>query len=59
MPAQRTGDDPSMKDKLAAFLEVYRAVCAEEGVEPLPEDELAVLAEALLTGPIPALVTLH
>jgi hypothetical protein len=38
---------------------LYAQVCAEAGVEPLPTDDLAALAEAMLTGTIAALVTVH
>lgn len=46
-------------DELADFLAAYANACHQAGVEPLPMDQLAVLAEALLTGAVAALQTQH
>lgn len=46
-------------DDVAAFLARYNDACAEVGASPLPLDDLVVLVRALLTGAIPAMVTLH
>jgi hypothetical protein len=38
---------------------MYAQACANTGVEPLPEDDLAVIAAAIVTGALPAFQTLH
>ena len=45
--------------EIEAFLTRYAQACADAGVEPLPEDDLAVIARAIVTGALPAFVTLH
>jgi hypothetical protein len=43
----------------AHFLEGYRAECAIAGVEPLPADDLAAIANAILTGAVAGAAMLH
>ena len=46
-------------DELAAFLVRYAAACGDAGIEPLPQEWLAVLAAAMLNGDLPATQRLH
>ena len=46
-------------DRVADFVIRYAAACAEAGVDPLPMEDLAALAEAMLTGNVSASQTLH
>lgn len=54
-PTGATLDDAALE----AFLTMYAEPCTAAAVEPLPDDDLAVIARAVLTGTLPALQTLH
>ena len=46
-------------DELADFLAAYADACDKAGVEPLPIDDLAALAEAMLASTVAASQVLH
>jgi hypothetical protein len=46
-------------DALLNFLNDYADACVQAGVDPLPLDDLAALAEALLAGIVVRAVTRH
>jgi hypothetical protein len=54
--ADHLGEDGDMDDpeNLDSLLALYAQVCAEAGVEPLPEDEAREQARAMMSVLVPA-----
>jgi hypothetical protein len=51
--------DETFHDEYRRLFAMHTDACNAAGVEPLPEDDLAVIANAVLSGRLPVAVTLQ